>query len=181
MATDQPTLIALVDRLRGQPREGATFEFKSNLSDPAEIGRYLSALANAAVLERQDRAWLVWGVDDTTHKVAGTKFDPHSAKGDGNQSLTMWLTQRTQPRPDFTFYEVQHPHGRVVVLAIQAPRAAPLAFDGVRYIRVDSHKTKLSEHPDNLTGLAILSATPRWMTLTQLRWMQRAFVSSSTC
>ena len=148
MATDQPTLIALVDRLRGQPREGATFEFKSNLNDPAEIGGYLSALANAAVLEQQDQAWLVWGVDDTTHKVKGTTFDPFSAKVGGNQALTMWLTQKTQPRPDFEFHDVQHPDGRVVVMAIQAPRGAPLAFDGVRYIRVSSHKTKLSDHAD---------------------------------
>lgn len=60
----------------------------------------------------------------------------------------MWLTQRTSPRPDFEFYEVQHQNGPVVVLHIQAPRTAPLAFSGVRYIRIDTHKTKLADHPN---------------------------------
>ncbi|RRS01086.1 transcriptional regulator [Aquabacterium soli] len=145
---DQSTLIALVDRLRAEPREGGTFEFKFNWDVPADIGQYLSALGNSAVLARHDQAWLVWGVDNVTHEVKGTTFDPFAAKGEGNQPLVMWLTQKTLPRPDFEFHEVQHPSGRVVVMAIQAPRSAPLAFEGVRYIRVDSHKTKLSEHPD---------------------------------
>lgn len=145
---DQSALIALVDRLRAESREGGTFEFKSNWDLPADIGQYLSALGNSAVLARQDQAWLVWGVDNVTHEVKGTTFDPFAAKGEGNQPLIMWLTQKTLPRPDFEFHEVQHPNGRVVVMAIQAPRSAPLAFEGVRYIRVDSHKTKLSDHPD---------------------------------
>lgn len=145
---DQSALIALVDRLRAESREGGTFEFKSNWDLPADIGQYLSALGNSAVLARQDQAWLVWGVDNATHEVKGTTFDPFAAKGEGNQPLIMWLTQKTLPRPDFEFHEVQHPNGRVVVMAIQAPRSAPLAFEGVRYIRVDSHKTKLSDHPD---------------------------------
>ena len=34
------------------------------------------------------------------------------------------------------------------MLEIHPPRAAPLAFNGVRYIRIDSHKTSLSNHPD---------------------------------
>lgn len=145
---DRSAQIALVDRLRSEQREGATFEFKSNWNQPSDIGQYLSALGNSAVLAGHDRAWLVWGVDDATHKVMGTTFNPFSAKGEGNQSLIMWLTQKTLPRPDFEFSEVRHPEGRVVLMAIQAPRSAPLAFEGVRYIRVDSHKTKLSDHPD---------------------------------
>lgn len=145
---DQSALIALVDRLRFEPREGSTFEFKSNWDVPVDIGQYLSALGNSAVLARHDQAWLVWGVDNATHEVKGTTFDPFAAKGEGNQPLVMWLMQKTMPRPDFEFHEVPHPSGRVVVMAIRAPRSAPLAFEGVRYIRVDSHKTKLSEHPD---------------------------------
>lgn len=145
---NQSTLIALVDRLRAEPREAATFEFKSNWNAPADIGQYLSALGNAAVLARHDQAWLVWGVDNATHEVKETTFNPFSAKGEGNQPLIMWLTQKTSPRPDFEFHEVQHPDGRVVLMAIQAPRTAPLAFEGVRYIRVDSHKTKLDDHRD---------------------------------
>lgn len=143
---DQAALIALVDQLRAQGREASTVEFKSNWDLPRDIGEYLSALANSAVLARHDHAYLVWGVNDKTHQVTGATFKPFVAKGDGNQPLIMWLTQSTSPRPDFEFYEVQHPQGAVVLLDIKTPRTAPLAFAGVRYIRIDSHKTKLSDH-----------------------------------
>lgn len=145
---DQAALIALVDQLRARGREAGAVEFKVNWNAPSDIGEYLSALANAAVLERHDHAYLVWGVNDKTHDVTGTSFNPFTAKGEGSQPLIMWLTQMTSPRPDFEFYEVHHAQGRVVVLDVKAPRTAPLAFSGVRFIRIDSHKTKLGDHPD---------------------------------
>lgn len=145
---DHAALIAVVEKLRALGREAGTVEFKSNWDLPRDIGEYLSALANAAVLERRDHAWLAWGVNDKTHEIIGTTFDPFSAKGEGKQPLIMWLSQLTSPRPDFQFHEVLHPQGRVVLLEIHAPRTAPLAFSGMRYIRVDSHKTKLSDYAD---------------------------------
>jgi len=148
LTMDQAALITLVDQLRAQGREASTVEFKSNWNQPRDIGAYISAMANAAVLALHDRAYMVWGVDDKTLEVIGTLFNPFTAKGEGNQSLVMWLTQHISPRPDFEFLEVAHPQGKVVVLEIRAPRSAPLAFDGLRYIRIDSHKTKLSAHPD---------------------------------
>ena len=145
---DDTLLLNLLEQFRDLPREEATIEFKSSWDFPEDIGEYLSAMANAAILERHDRAWLVWGVDNTTHAVKGTSFNPFTSKGEGKQSLVMWLTQKTKPRPDFQFHEVAHPDGKVVMLEIHPPRSAPLAFQGVRYIRIDSHTTRLSEHPD---------------------------------
>ena len=130
---------------------------------PSDIGKYLSALGNAAVLERHDRAWLLWGVDNAIHEVKGTSFDPFQAKGEGSQSLVMWLTQKTLPRADFQFHEVQHPQGRVILLEIHPPRSAPLAFAGERYIRIDSHKTRLAHHSDKESRLwALLGQKEDW-------------------
>ncbi|MDZ4759962.1 MAG: putative DNA binding domain-containing protein [Alphaproteobacteria bacterium] len=145
---DHTNLPGTLDQLLLLPRESESVEFKSNWDDPDDIGQYLSALANAAALERRDRAWLVWGVDAATNSVKGTLFNPFAEKGEGHQPLIMWLTHLTLPRPDFKFHELTHPDGRVVMLEIHPPRTAPLAFKGVRYIRVDSHKVKLAEHPD---------------------------------
>lgn len=144
---------ALLDTLAdlvSLPREQGTVEFKSNLEQPDEIGSYLSALANTAALNGHRRAWLVWGVEDGSHMVKGTSFDPFKAKvkAGSNQALIMWLQQMTQPRADFQFHEVAHPLGRVVMLEIHPARSAPVGFQQVRYIRIDSHKVKLSEHPD---------------------------------
>ena len=145
---DNNHLLETLERLRAGPREGATVEFKGSVQDPGEIGEYLSALANSAVLEGHDRGWMVWGVEDGTHGIKGTHFDPFTKKGEGNQALVMWLQQKTTPRADFTFHECQHSVGKVILLEIHPPRTAPIAFKGVRYVRIDSHKTSLSEHPD---------------------------------
>jgi ATP-dependent DNA helicase RecG len=141
------SLLDTLSTLLRLPREQGTVEFKSNLNEPEDIGQYLSALSNTAALQGHDRAWVVWGVADDSHAVAGTGFDPFKRKV-GNQALTMWLQAMTQPRADFAFHEVAHPQGRVVMLEIHPARSAPVAFQHLRYIRVDSHKVRLSDHAD---------------------------------
>lgn len=145
---DTTSLLETLDTLLRAPREHGTFELKAGMDDPDEIGQYISALANTACLQGQDRAWLLWGVDDRERRVIGTRFDPFNQKVAGNQALVMWLQTMTQPRADFTFHEVTHTNGRVVILEIHPARSAPIAFRHIRYVRVDSHKTRLSEHPD---------------------------------
>ncbi|MEO6855255.1 MAG: RNA-binding domain-containing protein [Rhodoferax sp.] len=127
-------------------------EFKANFSEPDKIGCYLSGLANTAALQGRDRAWLVWGVEDGTHWVVGTAFDPFQQKI-GNQSLHMWLQVMTQPRADFAFHELNFDGVRVVVLEIHPARSAPMAFQHVRYIRVDSHLVKLTDYPSQESRL----------------------------
>lgn len=148
-----PSMLALLQDMLAQARERSTIEFKSNWDQAEDIGEYISALANAAALEGHERAWMIWGVDDVTRQLKGTAFDPFhqkakSDKGNGNQSLVMWLQFLTQPRADFQFHELQHSEGSVVLLEIHPARSAPVAFKQVRYIRIDSHKVKLGEHPD---------------------------------
>ncbi len=150
--TSTHTLLETLDSLRQRSREQATVEFKSNLNDAEDIGRYISGLANVAALQGHERAWVVWGVEDGTHRVTGTDFDPFKqkiqAKAGSNQALLMWLQVMMQPRADFEFHEVVHPQGRVVMLEIHPARSAPVAFQHVRYIRVDSHLVKLADYPD---------------------------------
>lgn len=145
---DNTVLLNLLEQFCSLPREEATIEFKSSWDFADDIGEYLSAMANTAVLERHERAWLIWGIDNATHAVKGTTFNPFTSKGEGKQPLIMWLTQKIKPRPDFQFHEVAHPNGKVIMLEIHPPRSEPLAFKGIRYIRIDSHKTRLSEHPN---------------------------------
>lgn len=162
MSPSAISLTETLDRLRSLPREAAAVEFKSNLDRSGEIGQYISALANSAVLEGHDRAWVVWGVEDGTYAVTGTTFDPFSRK-EGNQALVMWLQQMTVPRADFTFHVLDHPAGQVVMLEIHPARSAPVAFQNIRYIRIDSHKTRLSEHPDKEARLwAMLGQKDDW-------------------
>ena len=163
MHMQEKDLLKMLDQLCALPHEAATVEFKSNWAKPEDIGEYLSALGNAAVLNGHKSAWMVWGVDDTTHTIKGTDFNPSTAKGEGNQALIMWLTQKITPRPDFEFHVVTHPSGRVVMLEIHPPLVSPLAFAGVRYIRIGSHTTRLADHRDKEVRLwQLLGGTQDW-------------------
>ena len=161
----EESLLIELEILLRLPREKATVEFKSNWELPHDIGQYISALANSAALSGHDRAWLVWGVNDASRAVTGTVFDPFTqkAKEGANQSLIMWLQVMLEPRAEFCFHEVQYLQHRMVMLEIHPARSAPVAFQGVRYVRVDSHKVKLADYPDKEARLwAMLGNKEDW-------------------
>ncbi len=140
--------IALVDRLRREPTETEWLEFKADRYEPRVIGEYLSALANGACVAGKTRGYLVFGVDNATHAVVGTSFNPYAAKGKGNQDLLLWLTLGLDPRIGIEAHLVDHPGGRVVLFEIGAPRGYPVKFYGTAYIRVGTSKTELAKHPE---------------------------------
>ncbi len=51
-------------------------EFKVNYVDPDAIGEYISALSNSAALFGKQRAYMIWGIDDSDKAIRGTDFDP---------------------------------------------------------------------------------------------------------
>lgn len=66
------------------------------------IGEYISALSNSAVLCERPKAYLVWGVDDTTHKIVGTEFQYRKMKKE-NEKLEAWLSRMLSPRINSLF------------------------------------------------------------------------------
>jgi ATP-dependent DNA helicase RecG len=122
-------------------------EFKQNNGDPAEIGQYISAIANSAALHGESAGFMVWGVDDATHTIVGTTFSPKTARK-GNQLLEIWLAHLLNPRVDFRFHEGVIDGRRVVVLWIPCATVAPVCFEGDEYIRIGSSKTRLRGHFD---------------------------------
>ena len=140
-------LLALIDDLRALPAETAWLEFKENNTDPRVIGRLISALSNAARLEDKDFGYVVWGVRDTGHAVAGTRFEPSSEKH-RRQPLEFWLSQMLRPGVAFSFRPVQHPDGRLVLLEVPAATTAPVEFDRAAYIRIGSATPRLADHPE---------------------------------
>ena len=153
--------IALIDELRAQPTETTWLEFKTNNTDPAMIGKRCSALSNSARLEGRDCAYMLWGVADENHAVVGTDFNPDTKKK-GNQILPMWLANSLQPSIAFSFRIVPHPNGHVVLLEIPAATGAPVAFDGVPYIRIGSGTPKLTEYPERYQKLIEKLLPYRW-------------------
>lgn len=144
-------LSLLLDRLLAQPSEREWLEFKHN-DDPHTIGEYVSALANAAALDGVPCGYMVWGVEDGTHRVLGTAFRPATAKVKG-QILDLWLHQYLRPKLDFRFEAFEYRGHPVVLLRIPAATAQPVSFHEVEYIRLHSAKVKLAAHPDKEAGL----------------------------
>ena len=87
-----PRDIALVDELRSLPAETAWVEFKGNNTDPDMIGKRCSALSNAARIEGKDFAYMIWGVDDATHAVVGSSFDPEAQRAHGQTVLPVFFS-----------------------------------------------------------------------------------------
>lgn len=145
--------ITLIDRLRALPTETEWFEFKRTRCEPQVLGEYLSAFANSACLSSKPRGYLVFGIDNETHAVVGTRFDPNGAKGKGNQDLLPWLAAGLHPNTGLEAHVVEHPDGRVVLFEIGPAKDQPVAFYGTAYVRVGSSKTELSKHPEKARAL----------------------------
>lgn len=144
--------IALVDDLRDGRHEDSCVEFKHNNDDPELVGKLVSALSNAARSENKELSYLVWGIEDGTGKVIGTSFDPN-AKKIGGQAFEFRLAQLLNPSPAFSFREVEHPEGRIVLLEIPAASIAPVEYAGNAYIRIGNATPKLSSHPERYQKL----------------------------
>lgn len=144
--------IDLINDLLARPAETSWIEFKKDNANPEKIGKYCSALSNAARIDDQACAYILWGIEDQTHKIVGTKFDPDTATK-GSQSLQIWLAQHLKPSIAFIFEIVTHPEGRVVILTLPAAHHAPVSFDDTAYIRIGSATPKLSDYPDRFQML----------------------------
>lgn len=145
-------LVGLVNELRKLPTEIGWVEFKVNNKDPQEIGEYISALSNAAALAGKGHGYLVWGIEDGTHEIVGTEFDPSVAKK-GAEDLESWLLRLLSPKLHFSFFDLVIEEKPIVILEIPAASAKPTAFANVEYTRVGSYKKPLKDFPEHERSL----------------------------
>ena len=138
---------SLVKRLCQFNNDTEWVEFKANNDDPDLMGEYISALSNSALICGREKAYVLWGIDDKTHKIVGTSFHPKSSKI-GNEELENWLARALNPRVDFKFVELEINGFNVVVLEISQANYRPTSFKDIEYIRVGSYKKKLKDFPE---------------------------------
>ncbi|MCB0335389.1 MAG: putative DNA binding domain-containing protein, partial [Bdellovibrionales bacterium] len=122
-------------------------EFKHNNSDREEIGEYISALANSAVLHHRPAGYILWGIDDATHQIVGTTFNPHHVRV-GNEELENWLLRQLSPRPNLFIHELGTKQGNVILFEIAPATHTPVRFRDTEFIRVGSYKKKLRDFPE---------------------------------
>lgn len=144
---DEKEFQVLVEELALLPKETEWVEFKVNNSNPQEIGEYISALSNSACLHNKKYAYLVFGIQDGTHQIVGTNFNPYEEKIK-SQELENWIATQLNPRIDFYIYEGIVKGKKIVIFLIEATISTPVKFKGIEYIRVGSYKKPLFEHPE---------------------------------
>lgn len=140
-------LVLLVEELRKLPSEKSWLEFKKDNYKPEMIGEDISALANAATLAERTSAYMLWGVDNDTHEIVGTKHDLQSLKK-GNEELENWLRHSLSENVYFDFKAVDCQGKRVGILTINAASLRPVAFDKTPFVRIGSYTKKLRDYPE---------------------------------
>lgn len=130
-----------------QPAESEWFELKHDNIDPIALGKNVSAIMNSLIRFDIARGYIIWGIDDNSRKIVGTKFVPETKKYK-NEELLFWLTKIISPHPELTFRTLEFDNGtRVVLLVINALPTSISKFDGVAWTRVGSNTTELKNYP----------------------------------
>ena len=86
---------SILGTLRSQTNSNETplIELKENNINPDEIGKSISAVANACILEKADSGYIVFGIENSTLQEKGVNFDPFNLKALGQQDMEMYLRQ----------------------------------------------------------------------------------------
>ncbi|KAB2835283.1 MAG: hypothetical protein F9K48_04560 [Candidatus Brocadia sp.] len=92
-------------------------------------------------------SYLIFGIENNTHKIIGTDFKPTQHKK-GNEEILHWLAQRLNPRVDFVVHEFEAEGKQVAIFEIEATRNQPVDFMHKAYIRVGSITRLLREFPE---------------------------------
>lgn len=127
--------------------ENEWLEFKQNNFSPEEIGKRISALSNGACLTEQKYGYLIFGIEDDTHKIVGTKFDFKKEKI-GGEEIEHWLIKMLNPKIDFRFYQFNIDDKQIVMIEIPATDNNPVRFKHKAYIRIGSYTKELTEYPE---------------------------------
>ena len=134
--------------------ENEYLEFKHNWFNKDELGEYISAISNSATEHGVEYGYFIWGIDDKTHEILGTNFNPN--KEVDNEPLKHYLARNLNPSIAFIFDEIIIDDKKVVVLTIPAAKRIITEFNKERFIRIGSSKELLRKYPEREANLWII-------------------------
>jgi len=104
------------------------------------------------MLSNQEHAYLIFGVEDGSHKITGTKVRLKSEKV-GGELFANWLARKLEPRLTLEFEEVELDGKHAELVVINPAYDRPVRFDGKEYIRVESVLKELKDYPERARSL----------------------------
>ena len=142
----------LLEELLKKDESDSYIEFKTDI-EPSLVGEYISALSNSACLKHRDFGYLVFGIEDKSKKIVGTKFDIKNAKiksknnKNDKESLELYLRRMIEPRIFFDFYDLEIEEKKIVILEIESAKEKPTKYEGKGFCRINESKTSLDSLP----------------------------------
>lgn len=125
--------------------ENECVEFKKaeNNFDIDILGKYFSALGNEATLKNKQYSWIVFGIDDKTHKLTNTNF-----YSDNNfNKVKKQITDNTTDNIGFIeIYEFMRNGKRVIMFQVPAASGTPINWKGFPYGRNGESITPLTSN-----------------------------------
>lgn len=121
------------------------FEFKKNWFQPDALGEYVSALSNAAAFHYKKYGYFIWGLNDETHEIVGTDYNPYMDYN--REPYQNYLARNLSPSVNFKFEEAEIDGKRVVVLIVPAATEIPTSFKEKRFLRIGSSKCNIKDYP----------------------------------
>lgn len=143
---------ALLERLIGESSENDWLEFKVGNVQPEKVGKLVSALANAAMLNDRDWAFIVFGVEDKTHKKVGTTVNLAKLKK-GNESFANWITRMMDPKLMLEFLNLEVDGKQFAIITIEPTYDRPVKFSGTAYLRIGENTKNLANLPSHERSL----------------------------
>ena len=132
---DTQQINSLLDEfLQSQEDECVEFKEAKNDFDSKKLGKYFSAISNEANLRGKQEGWLIFGIEDKTHRIVGTQY----RKGSKNLNSVKGEIARgtTQQISFIEIYELMRDGKRILLFQIPAaPKGIPIAFSGHYYAR----------------------------------------------
>lgn len=140
--------------------ESEFVEFKKNDYSAEEAGKYCSALSNGACLKNQDFGFLVFGIDNTSLEIVGTKKNFENKKS--HDDLNLHLRNFVSPQVKFEIYHFSKNEKPIVLFKFEAARGQPTTYKKSPWGRVGPHNVNLNEPRYSDLLRKICNSTTDW-------------------
>ena len=122
----------LDELLSNSENECVEFKRAKDNFDMNILGKYFSALGNEANLKNKQYSWIIFGVDDKTHKLTNTNF-----YNDNNfNKVKKQISDNTTDNITFIeIYEFKRNGNRVIMFQVPAASGTPINWKGFPYGR----------------------------------------------
>ncbi len=131
--SDEELTEILNELLKNPENEYIEFKRAENNFDINKLGQYFSAISNEATLKDKQYGWIVFGIDDKTHKPLGTKY----CLNNNFNEIKKQISDNTTDNISFLeIYSFNYSNNRIIMFQIPAAVGSPINWKGYPYGRI---------------------------------------------